>query len=843
MSGQPAGKNNVTFLAVGLPIKLLTYLVKKFTGMGSQIFLTSKEKILVEQKLVKGNKDNSFIRQIKGDLSNQHFNYKIFYLDISRRDTNKTIDGFLSYIDSSDAKSVFLVSSSKNKRLPNSFKFLTEKLLGNNKDKKAVVIVDGGINLENNLVKVSNTLIEILFSIKAYGKIVGLFINQKEFNIYEEREHFNFGEAYFLEKKRGRKKNINKIKLSNNASGVSYSTYGKTEKTKINKQLIKKTTRTLRHYSKYIFILLFIVIVLFPYTLNTLSYLAISLGVDAINDANFGKSNVYFTFSDYINKKNINYLDNFQSADATNKIYKGAYRESKTLSQLSTAGRSLTFILNDLVIKNRTRLDGFAASEKYTAALNNLYTQLGFIEAETYSPNEDRLIKTVLPATNISQLRRYIEFAKYILPHLENIFGYDEPKEYVVVVQDTSIPRATGGIITEMFLATASQGELIDLTPVNIADIDNKMEGLTAPPKALREHFEKPSWLLSNANWYIDFPRSAQQTEWFLKNSFGLPVDGVIFINKDYLPFDAGIENNETVNDDLVAQLIKVVKKSVGFQSGDEFNADNVSAVPSSADMSSSLSEGNHTFGEVEDVIESIFGSENKSNTQKIRTLGWLLKGLDVKGVQLYFDDVEVEEVFRKTGFANQIEVSGCGSFCAKDLIAISEDMVDENPQKERTVKKAELTINSEKNIIKKSLTVELLAGDTYKTYLRVFVPEESGISPFEITSGSDKTILTKPEVFSENGYKEAGVLLDITKDVPIKVNISWETSFSNLYSQDKRLDLVWYYQAGYSYPISINFKSDTGGGRIESEYFLTEGESISYNTTLSKNTDIAIFW
>ena len=120
------------------------------------------------------------------------------------------------------------------------------------------------------------------------------------------------------------------------------------------------------------------------------------------------------------------------------------------------------------------------------------------------------------------------------LPHL---MGSDGVRQYLILAQNEDELRATGGFISGVGLLTVENGKIVDLTfddAYNVDDWRNKPYDF--PPQPLYDYMGLELFLFRDANYWPDFPTSAQKTMDLY--SYGLdhpPLDGVIAIDQQFV--------------------------------------------------------------------------------------------------------------------------------------------------------------------------------------------------------------------------------------------------------------------------------------------------------------------
>lgn len=124
---------------------------------------------------------------------------------------------------------------------------------------------------------------------------------------------------------------------------------------------------------------------------------------------------------------------------------------------------------------------------------------------------------------------------------LDAFIGWLEiPKKQRLLIffQNPSEIRPAGGFIGSYGIATLFQGNLLDLEVRDIYDPDGQLDLKVIPPKPLQGITDK--WGARDANWFFDFPTSAQKVANFLEASKiyqeqGIKFTGAIAVNVEVI--------------------------------------------------------------------------------------------------------------------------------------------------------------------------------------------------------------------------------------------------------------------------------------------------------------------
>src|SRR3989344_169233 len=118
---------------------------------------------------------------------------------------------------------------------------------------------------------------------------------------------------------------------------------------------------------------------------------------------------------------------------------------------------------------------------------------------------------------------------------LEDFIGTKGTKRYLVLFQNPSELRPTGGFPGTYGVVSFKDGKLQDFKVDDVYNLDGQLKELIAPPLQL-QHIT-PNWGMRDANWFIDFPTSARKITAFYQKITSLTcitsqtckeVDGVI---------------------------------------------------------------------------------------------------------------------------------------------------------------------------------------------------------------------------------------------------------------------------------------------------------------------------
>ncbi len=124
-----------------------------------------------------------------------------------------------------------------------------------------------------------------------------------------------------------------------------------------------------------------------------------------------------------------------------------------------------------------------------------------------------------------------------LAPALPSLLGQDGPRRYLILAQNEDEMRATGGFITGAGVLTVEDGRIAGLSFSDANQIDNWLQKpYDLPPQPLYELMGLELFLFRDANYWADFPTSAQKAiDLYVYGQDAAPLDGVIAIDQEFL--------------------------------------------------------------------------------------------------------------------------------------------------------------------------------------------------------------------------------------------------------------------------------------------------------------------
>ncbi len=238
----------------------------------------------------------------------------------------------------------------------------------------------------------------------------------------------------------------------------------------------------------------------------------------------------------------------------------------------------------------------------------------------------------------LPEFNGFIEKAIGYSDALMKIFGQSGPQRYILLFQNSSELRPTGGFPGSYALVEFDKGVMKKFMVDDIYNPDGQMKEKIIPPRPLQRI--TPNWGMRDANWFVDFRTSAKKVAEFYYKDTGILVDGVTAVNVDLVPeilkITGPIEMPEfeiTLNSE---NFIPEVQREVEYErtKGD---------------------------GQPKEILVE-FGPKLLERLSGLGKEGWvnlfalLVSGVEKKDILAYFADSRLQDFAASNGFAGEIK-------------------------------------------------------------------------------------------------------------------------------------------------------------------------------------------
>ncbi|RMD52111.1 DUF4012 domain-containing protein, partial [Candidatus Parcubacteria bacterium] len=383
---------------------------------------------------------------------------------------------------------------------------------------------------------------------------------------------------------------------------------------------------------------------------------------------------------------------------------------------------------------------------------------------------------------------------------LQTILGKDGKKRYLLAFQNNTELRPTGGFIGSFAQVDLLDGEIenIEIPKGGSYDVQGQLSAYVAAPEPLQ--LINPRWEFHDANWFPDFPSSAQKMLWFYKKAGGPTVDGVIAINASVMPslleLTGPIEMpkyNRTIDsENFLFETQKIVE--LEYMQYQDNNDNRTADAPKQfiGDLASK-------------ILEKLKNADTATLLKAIDLLG---TSLAQKDVLLYFTDNQTQSKIETLGWSGEIK-NPAGDY----LMVVNSNLgggKTDNVITQDIKLKVEIQNNGDIiNTVTVTKTHHGLPGSLFKgvnnvDYIRFYVPQGSKLisaSGFEIPpdylfensdlnlqkdedlnlimSGLNADLATGTDIWNESGKTVFGNWIQTAPGETQTVSISYKLPFS----------------------------------------------------------------
>lgn len=459
-----------------------------------------------------------------------------------------------------------------------------------------------------------------------------------------------------------------------------------------------------------------------------------------------------------------------------------------------------------------------------------------------FNKNEEIITKIVKHAPQSPVVQKLVDPSllstmQLIEPQLPMLGSYLEKislgtHTYVIIFQNSEELRATGGFLGSYALVNLYDGVIADIIIEDVYDADGQFTGYIAAPAGVNEYLSSNNGLrLPDANWFADFPTSAETIMQFFALSNKQSIDGVISVNL------------ETIQ--AVVQLVEPLWLP-DYQT--HVTSENLSIIlrekrgeffPGSQDKKQLLK---HVWNQLKIALTQL---DITNQQQLITTIFGQLKN---KHIQIYSSDPTIQTFLENTGIAGQLtfvphyfldteivcENSQTYPTCPTDYFYLVESNVGVNKANRSIARAATITISEYRSSVALVLTnhnqpptaTELLNRKTpgadhnaYVNYQRILVPADYTVRAFSSNNTPiekiDEAIITSTAGVQ---FKELGFLVAIREGETQTITMEFSHSLKS--AQDVRFVTI-QKQPGVQ-PYSITVSNDT-----HQKQFLLEKDTV----------------
>lgn len=348
-----------------------------------------------------------------------------------------------------------------------------------------------------------------------------------------------------------------------------------------------------------------------------------------------------------------------------------------------------------------------------------------------------------LPITNFGNSFSQLTSAGQMAP---DILGYNKPQFYLVLFQNESELRPTGGFIGSVGELTLENGKVADFKIKDVYDIDGQIKGHIEPPFVVRRNLQ-PHLYLRDSNFSPIFENSATMSAQLYTLGMGKDVDGII-----------------AVNFEVLRKLLEITGPIELARFKTTVTADNA------MDLVHETIEDNKFPGssQKKDILNAIFNNlvirMEDDPALAAKFAGLIPELLQTKNIQLASPNAPIQKGLSANGLSgNTISRNHTKNPVVSDTLGVFEANIGVNKANKQVTRSIsyettlEASRSSEVTLTIKNQNQRL----AYKSYIQVMVPANSSVSEILIDRKPQEIIpaITDPEIYEARGFEEPGEL------------------------------------------------------------------------------------
>lgn len=333
----------------------------------------------------------------------------------------------------------------------------------------------------------------------------------------------------------------------------------------------------------------------------------------------------------------------------------------------------------------------------------------------------------------ISDVRSAVRELRAVNAFLVSALGEERQRRYLLVFQNPSELRPTGGFMGSLAEFTLDRGEIrkIHFPGGGPYDLQGELKVRVAAPGPLQ--LVSARWEFQDANWFPDFPAAAEKINWFWNKAGQSTVDGIVAVNAR-----------------VVIRLLELTGPVELPEYGKTITAENFMLETQKAVELEYDKEENKPKQFVGDLMHILLERlKNPSRDQQLALLSLAAESLVTKDVQVWLADDEEESLAERFGWNGRfLPATG-------DTLAViganiagqkSDAAIEERVTKDVQIAADGSMVNTVR--IERTHTGEkgaLFQGVNNVTYLRVYVPEGSELLEASGFNPPPESLFEKP--------------------------------------------------------------------------------------------------
>lgn len=240
---------------------------------------------------------------------------------------------------------------------------------------------------------------------------------------------------------------------------------------------------------------------------------------------------------------------------------------------------------------------------------------------------------------NLDSLFGVVDIVKDFYSVAPTLFAENGSKKYMVIFQNSSELRPTGGFIGSYAIVDVQDGEITNVSVDGIYNLDGQLTVNVVPPEPFF-HITS-AWSTHDANWFLDFPTSAEKIMWFYERAAGESLDGVISVNVEV------IEKLLNVTGPIALPEYDLVLDSENFRDEIQYEVE--------VAYDTKLNRPKKVLADLFPVLMERLSSALKYSESQKNLVAIALESFAGRDIMLYSKDENVEEFFEEHGWSGSV--------------------------------------------------------------------------------------------------------------------------------------------------------------------------------------------
>lgn len=455
-------------------------------------------------------------------------------------------------------------------------------------------------------------------------------------------------------------------------------------------------------------------------------------------------------------------LSDATDIEKLSKIMLDLHTSTEDLEQLSydlyrktiDGGVELNQFYDQLIDKIDAKIESQKDFNAYLMDLN-----LDLYQGEEKEVWQNNLEKTKLGLKNSLQLKRFLTTFKEFMFQTGRV-------NVLILIQDSSELRPTGGFLTEAIILGFNNATLVDKQVFHVSDLDSRVYGYKEPSQDIKDLLGEDKLFLHDSNWQADFTASSQEIKWFVEQATGFKIDMIVAINSKTISEMIAMLGDLKLENELVVNSKDYLSKQEEFAVSDYKSNSNQKI----------------TWQLTNSLLDNLL---NLSQVQLAAFNEILIDQLNQRELLFQSNDQSLQQVIEANSWGGTKAKLICPAEfkqenCLLDFIFQVESNVGINKINSHVKETVEHSLGISKKFVrhKRKITFENLAKNDswplgfYRNYLRFYLNSEASIEKVEL---NDKKVdLNKIKIIDEEQGKELSLLVEIPKQSEVSLTLTY---------------------------------------------------------------------